>query len=303
MGKTTLVFQVGCKLSKIDDSKVLLCDVDHQSSLSITCLGNEIWDKAVEDSLTIDEIFKHTTIRGHPMPGEEIIHRASGILGTRYPNLDVLPSALSLDETEIELTGTMSGSAVDSEWRKRSLICEWLEANDIDEKYDYILFDSPPATKIVTQNALAASHGYILPVIPDAVSIRGTPHLTKQMMNKIEGQFSTLSEFLRTRGRDIVSTFIPKRKLVGIVIFRVKVASSYSGYTNDVTQHLTSLNRIYNSGEIIKPYILDGVGVSESMTRRLPVYEFTSRQNIGGRGFPKIFTKITKELKRRIDLI
>ena len=303
VGKTTLAFQVGCRLSKIDNSKVLLCDVDHQSSLSITCLGGVGWDDAVNTNSTIDEIFKYMTLQGHQMPDTSIIHRPSDRLGSLYPNLDILPSALSLDETEIELTGSLMGNAVESEWLKRTLLCRWLEEHKIDELYDYVIFDCPPATKIVTQNALAASHGFIVPVLPDAVSIRGTPHLTNQMLNKIENQFNTLSEFLKTRGHETVSTFINKRKLIGIIIFRVKRANSYSGYTNDIWQHIVNLRRLYPNDEIIDPYVLEGVGVSESMTRRLPVYEFTDRANIGGRGFPDIFMQITDELKRRIDLL
>lgn len=302
VGKTTLAFQVGCKLSSMKDTRVLLCDVDHQSSLSIVCLGGKAWDKAVEERKTIDQIFRSMTGKGS-MPGREIIHHPGGDLGTYYPRLDVVPSALSLDETEIDLTGSTVGNAVESEWRKRTLICEWLSQNSVDSLYDYIIFDCPPATKIVTQNALASSHGYVVPAIPDAVSIRGTPHLTNQMMTKIEDQFNTLSGFLKTKGEKIVPTFVSSRKFLGIVIFRIKPAGSYSGWTNDANQHLTGLQKLYSGGEIIEPMIKEGVGVSQSLTRRLPVYLFPSEQNIGKRGFPKAFSELTVEIKKRVDVI
>ena len=155
VGKTTLAFQIGCKLASMKDVNVLLCDVDHQSSLSIVCLGGKAWDEAVEEHKTIDQIFKSMIGKGS-MPGKEIIHHPSGNLGAFYPRLDIIPSALSLDETEIDLTSSTVGNAVESEWRKRTLLCEWLSQNAIDELYDYIIFDCPPATKIVTQNALAS---------------------------------------------------------------------------------------------------------------------------------------------------
>lgn len=41
---------------------------------------------------------------------------------------------------------------------KRTLICRWLEESGVDDEYDLIIFDCPPATKIVSQNAIAASH-------------------------------------------------------------------------------------------------------------------------------------------------
>jgi chromosome partitioning protein len=303
VGKTTLAFQFGCWLASQRDTRVLLCDVDHQSSLSITCLGGTDWDAAVRGKTTIDKIFRHMTEEASPLPGREIIHHPGGDLGRLYPRLDVVPSALSLDETEIDLTGSMRGNAVESEWHKRTLICDWLEKNRIDDDYDYVLFDCPPATKIVTQNALATSHGYIVPAIPDAVSIRGTPHLTNQILSKIESQFATLSEFLTTKGKHIASTFVPRRRLVGIVIFRIKPAGSYSGWTNDATEHYTNLQRIYNHGEIIQPLIEEGVGVSQSLTWRLPVYQFPRHVNIGGRGFPRIFSEVSRELQRRIDTL
>lgn len=302
VGKTTLAFQIGCRLSSMKNTRVLLCDVDHQSSLSIVCLGGDTWDKAVKNRRTIDQVFRSMTGKAS-MPGREIIHHPGGNLGRLYPRLDVVPSALSLDETEIELTGSTIGNVVESEWRKRTLLCEWLSQNSVDRLYDYIIFDCPPATKIVTQNALACSHAYVIPAIPDAVSIRGTPHLTNQMMTKIEGQFNSLSGFLKSKGERIVPTFVKSRKFIGIVIFRIRPAGSYSGWTNDANQHLKGLQRIYRGGEIMKPFIKEGVGVSQSLTRRLPVYQFPSEQNIGGQGFPEKFSKVTTEIKKRVDAI
>ena len=95
----------------------------------------------------------------------------------RYSSLDMVPASLQLDDIEIELTATHQGNAIQSEWNKRTLLCRWIEETKLDKLYDYIIFDCPPATKIVSQNAIAASHGYIIPVVPEAVMERGAPHL------------------------------------------------------------------------------------------------------------------------------
>lgn len=301
VGKTTLTFQMASRLSSINNKKVLICDVDHQSSLSITVLGGKNWDRTVKDHKTIDQIFTSMT-KSSALPGKEIIHHAEGELGKIYPNLDIVPSALSLDETEIDLTGSVVGNPIESEWRKRTLICEWLSKNSIDKIYDYIVFDCPPATKIVTQNALAASHGYLVPTIPDAVSVRGTPHLTEQMMGKIEKQFTNLSEYLKTKGQNVVDTFVPHRAFIGIVITRIKTSGpSFTGYTLDASANLKALQKLYDENTFIKPMIEEGVGVSESLSRSLPVYDLKSEANISGRGFDKTFADLTVEIKRRVD--
>ena len=48
VGKTTLAFHLGTGLARYrTGTKVLLIDIDHQSSLSILCLGTEKWKQAV----------------------------------------------------------------------------------------------------------------------------------------------------------------------------------------------------------------------------------------------------------------
>lgn len=191
VGKTTLAFHLACGLERYHHSRVLLIDIDHQSSLSILCLGPEGWEQRVDAGLTVDSIFQHFTVPGKPLPGREILHEKAMSRpwlsdyenSFRYPRLDIVPATLRLDETEIALTSAQFGDAISSEWRKRTLLCEWLESTGLDATYDYIVVDCPPATKIVTQNAIALSHGYVIPVVPEAVMERGAPHL-QQLISK-----------------------------------------------------------------------------------------------------------------------
>ena len=53
--------------------------------------------------------------------------------------------------------------------------------------------------------------------------------------------------------------------------------------------------------KIIKPYIIEGVGVPECLSRGYPVYDYPQTQNVKKRGFVDIFKKVTVELKKRID--
>jgi len=120
VGKTTLAFHLATGLAKYHQARVLLVDVDHQSSLSIVCLGAARWDKEVSAGNTVDRVFQHVTVPGTGMPGDEIVIKASR---RNYPSMDLLPASLHLDDTEIELTATQVGSAIQSEWIKRTLLC------------------------------------------------------------------------------------------------------------------------------------------------------------------------------------
>jgi len=299
VGKTALAFHLATGLERYHKERVLLVDVDHQSSLSLTIMKPKEWEEAVEKGRTLNAVFEHFTSSGAELPGKEIIYKKP--YPYDYPELDLLPATLQLDETEIDLTSTTVGNPVESEWNKRTLICKWLEKNKIDEDYSYIIFDSPPATKIVTQNAIAASHAYVIPVIPDAVSTRGIPHLVGRMFGKIDEKLAGLAKYLKGKGKNLVTTYIPKTQLAAIVIFKIKTSGpSYSGYTLDHTRHLSSISDRY-SDYILEPYIVDGVGVPECMTRGLPVYNFPNTQNVRNRGFVKRFKKITEQIKQRVD--
>jgi len=299
VGKTTLSFQLAAGLARYHKAKVLLVDVDHQSSLSIVCLTGSIWSAAVQANRTINEVFK-PFIKPSPPPGAGIIeHRAiKASTSPHYASLDIVPASLQLDDIEIDLTASHQGNAIHSEWDKRTLICKWLEEAGIDALYDYIIFDCPPATKIVSQNAIAASHGYILPVIPEAVMERGAPHLEGMIQNGIDKKLKALA----TMG-DPRSMHVPDTKLAGLVITRIRThGPASSGYTDDHTIHLASLQRRWGS-LLLQPYIEEGTGVSQALSGGVPVYDRSATQNIGGRGLHTMFRDLTAELKKRIDAL
>jgi len=300
VGKTTVAFHLATGLARYHDSRVLLVDVDHQSSLSLVCLSDQQWNEAIEEQKTVNSIFLHYTTPGTLLPGKEIILNQP-MAG--YRSLDILPAELQLDETELDLSGTGVGGAIVSEWEKRTLIAKWIEENNVDEDYDYIIFDCPPATKIVTQNAIAVSHGYFIPTIPDSVSIRGISHLIDRMFVKIDEKLAGLAKYLRSKGREIVGSYVEGTNFLGIIIFRIRVhGPARSHYVSDHTTHLRRLESEHHT-DIIYPLIEEGVGVSESMAERRPVYDSSHNKNVRDRDYIEVFKNITLECKHRIDKI
>ena len=298
VGKTTLSFQLAAGLVRYHNpAKVLVVDMDHQSSLSIVCLGAPAWNARVSAGETINEVFKPFIGQSQTMPGAEIIS-STQLNSQHYGNLKIVPASLQLDDIEIELTASHHGNAIQSEWNKRTLVCRWLEESGVDDEFDYIIFDCPPATKIVSQNAIAASHGYIIPVIPEAVMERGAPHLFNMVQTGIDTRLKALAAMGTPR-----AMHVPDTALAGVAITRIQThGPAASGYTDDHTQHLASLQRYWGTN-LVRPYIEAGTGVSQALAEGVPVYDRSGNQNVGLRGFHNMYRQLTDALKVRIDAL
>jgi chromosome partitioning protein len=282
VGKSTLTFHLAAYLAKT--SRVLVVDVDHQSSLSIVMMGSALWEQAAQERKTSNSIFASFCNRKIALPGFEIV--VKNVLHKRdprqdfYPNLDLVPAQFELDDTEIEMASTTMGSAMLSEWHKRTLMAEWLDNIDADDLYDYILFDCPPATKLVSQNALAASDYFVIPVIPDVMSSRGVTHFRHLVTQKLD----TRLEFLRTGASipdmDVPKNYSPTTKMAAIVPFMAKVAgNASSGLTNIHTEQLIALRKKWGS-DMIKTVIKHMTGVAEAVDAGWPVWNAYETPNI-----------------------
>lgn len=301
VGKTTFAYQFAAGLVRFHGARVLMMDMDHQSSLSIVSLTAPVWQNLVANNRTVNEIFKPFIGNGAIFPNSSIIEKNAikqVTVARHYPNLDIVPASLQLDDIEIDLTASHHGNAIHSEWDKRTLICRWLEETGIDSQYDYIIFDCPPATKIVSQNAIAASHGYIIPVIPEAVMERGAPHLAGMIQNGIDVRLKALAALGTPR-----SMHVPDTKLVGVVVTRIRPhGPAHSGYTDDHTRHLASLKREWK-GMLFTPYIEEGTGISQALDDGVPVYDRKFTQNIGTRKLDVMYKDLTAALKIQVDLL
>lgn len=282
VGKTTLAFHLATHLART--KKVLLIDVDHQSSLSLVMLGGTLWEKAAEGRKTSNTIFESFCNRKVTMPGDEIISKNA--LHARdprynfYPNLDLVPAQFELDDTEIELASTTVGSPTVSEWQKRTLLAEWLDTTGADETYDYVVFDCPPATKLVSQNALAASDYFIIPVIPDVMSSRGVTHFRNLVTEKIDKKLAFLRAGAGISDEETPRSYVAVTKMAAIVPFMAKHAgNAASGLTNIHTEQLVSLRRLWGD-DMIKTVVKSLTGVAEAMDAGWPVWTAYETQNI-----------------------
>ncbi|WP_343873187.1 ParA family protein [Sphingomonas ursincola] len=303
VSKTTLSFHLACFLSR--DARVLLIDVDHQSSLSIVTLGAQLWQAQVDGGNTVNRVFESFTNRRIPMPGSEIIIRnALHSRDSRYnlfPNLDFVAAQFELDDTEIDLASTSFGQASQSDWEKRTLLASWLDNINAQAMYDYVIFDCPPATKIVSQNALSCSHCYLVPVIPDELSSRGVTHFAGLVTRKIDERLAYLRNDARIPDNHVPSNYEATTGMAAIVPSLVKSAGrAESGMTNIHTEQLATLRRRWQ-GSVLETIGKHYIGVPEAMNAGWPIWNYAG-QNAKS-GVKRMMTGICNELKQRIDAI
>lgn len=303
VGKTTLSLHLACHLA--ETSRVLVVDVDHQSSLSNVILGTSQWDKQVSANHTINRVFESFANRRVPMPGTEIIVKNPFHLKRSwqnfYPNLDIVPAQFELDDTEIDLASTSYGNASLSDWEKRTLIANWLDSINAKSKYDYILFDCPPATKIVSQNALSCSDGYIVPVIPDDLSSRGVSHFRGLVENKVDERLKYLRATARLDDAQVPENYVADTKMAAIAPSIVKVAGrAASGYTNIHTEQLTALRNRWGP-LVINRVGENQIGIPEAVNAGWPVWQYWGGN--ARRAVKTMMTHICQELKIKIDAL
>lgn len=183
VGKTTLSIGIADYLSQ-NKYSVLIIDADPQFN-STQAMLDEYKKKGYEDleseknyynievlpnNKTIYKLFEFQTnmsrVYSTPKVDDLIINLKN--------NLDILCGDLSL---------VLVNKVSDHTFVKR--IRNFIEDNNLKEKYDYIIIDCPPTLTIYTDSALMASDYYLIPNRIDRYSIVGIDSLQQAVMNLI----------------------------------------------------------------------------------------------------------------------
>src|SRR5205085_7766107 len=162
----------------------------------------------------------------------------------------------------------------------------------------FIIFDCPPATKLVSQNALAASNYYLIPVIPDEMSSRGVTHFKNLVENKIDGKLNYLKGVAGVSATETPKSYVPHTKLAGIVPFMAKPAgAALSGLTNLHTRQIYNLRRQWND-EVLKAVVKHMTGFAEAMDSGWPIWNIAA--NNATPALRSMMTRVCKEIEERI---
>ncbi|AKK08690.1 hypothetical protein CTEST_06255 [Corynebacterium testudinoris] len=150
VGKTTSTINLGACLAE-QGRKVLLVDLDPQGALSAG-LG-----------VPFDEL--DLTVYNLLIDNQTSIH--SAIHSTSVPGMDLVPANIDLSAAEIQLVNEVG--------REQTLA---RALRPVMKDYDFIILDCQPSLGLLTVNALACSHGVIIPMECEYFSLRGLALLT-----------------------------------------------------------------------------------------------------------------------------
>ena len=153
VGKTTTAVNLGASLA-VAEKRTLVIDCDPQGNTT-SALGypKDPTRRTLYQSLILNE------------PLERIILR------TQVESLDIIPSDKNLAGAAVELV-----SADEREFRLKSVL------QQIREKYEFILIDSPPALDLLTLNALAAADSVLVPIQCEYLALEGVSELLDTLM-------------------------------------------------------------------------------------------------------------------------
>ncbi len=197
VAKTTSTLNLGVALTELG-KRVLAVDMDPQGNLTMSQgIDPESLEKSLFDVLV------------HRLPIEEVIV---------HSELDVATSTIDLAGAEMALSSQIG--------RERALE---KALKPIQERYDYILIDTPPSLGLLTINALAASDGVIVPVQCEYLSLRGllqlerTLEMIRENINprvRIQGILATLFDARTLHGREAIEIL---KENFGPLVFKTVV--------------------------------------------------------------------------------
>nr|CAI4093972.1 Plasmid partitioning protein ParA [Marinitoga okinawensis] len=155
VGKTFIVFNLATYINFLQKSKknkkILVIDLDPQANTSENFLDNEQLNYT--EDLNISMLFEEDI---------DIPRWKSLIMPTKFENIDIVPSLLTLAKVE-----NSSINIMDRTSRLKYFIDEY------GKNYDYIIIDNPPSTNIFTANALKVAEYIFIPLLPDRLSLVG----------------------------------------------------------------------------------------------------------------------------------
>ena len=239
VGKTTTTVNLGAYLAKAGH-RVLLIDLDPQANAT-SGLGVEhkqlergIYEVLVTQT-TINDIIVPTNIDG--------FHLAPATLALAGANVELVP----LDRREFLLNDNL---------------------RDLEDKYDYILIDSPPSLGVLTINGLVAAREVLIPLQAEYYSLEGL----SQLLETIDLVKNNLQDKLSILGV-VLTMYDPQYRLSDAV--------------------LEELYKFFPNEQIFRSVIPRNIRLAEAPSYGQPILNYDPR-SAGAKAYRKLADEIHK---------
>jgi chromosome partitioning protein len=183
VGKTTTTFHIGCALAMFEPKKkVLLIDADPQTNLTFLCCNDTRWKSRIEANGSLETIYSAYLDQQKKSLRDIIWERPMD--RSELAKIDLVPSTIELLDIDLRLQSKTKAATTIHEVAQihldqRSILSEAIK--EVATDYDYILIDCPPNLYLATQNALYASDGYLVTLMPDHFSTVGVTFLDRKI--------------------------------------------------------------------------------------------------------------------------
>lgn len=252
VGKTSLIVNVAAGLAGLG-KKVLLFDLDTQSNASIWLLRLERWNTInATNHGAILSIFEPNKTRIRDIIIRDVVEDKGGV--KVLPGLDLVPTNFSLVDLENEYTGDP---------KVPHYLVFQQQLAEIEDQYDYILFDCPPNILRASQCGVFNSNEIIVPANPDALSLVGFTLLVDKL-----GRFHQLSASFRQ------SAMGPAAQVRGIVFNSIKTGVDIEVPKMRMQLRLNQFRaakRVAADAKIFQTQVRDAMVVRRAVTLGLPV--------------------------------
>lgn len=237
VGKTAIAvnFAAYCGITK--GLKVLLIDLDPQTNTTFSCITVEAWETHTSEKGTVADLLNYAA---HKQVRQTTVQLNDVVYKDVFKNVDLIPSTYEMFTIDLDLNQATAREGLLRRALKGSLAA-----------YDLIICDCPPNFGLVTQNALALSTDYVIPVSPDYLSSIGIA-------------------LLKTRIEQFTADIATHIRLAGIVFSRIGRPAQFrasnmevvrSTFGNDVmTSTIRELVPIAESAQTQTPVVLMNAG-------------------------------------------
>ncbi|GGX41034.1 ParA family protein [Saccharospirillum salsuginis] len=256
VGKTALAVNLAAYCGQ-RGFKTLLIDLDPQTNATFSTMGVSRWTKETTAKGTVADLLgarNHSNATGSNKDAQSVIVK------NVFTNVDLIPSHIDLFTVDLDLA-----SASFRETRLRKSL------KPIQDEYDAIICDCPPNLTIPTQNALAFSTHYIVPVTLDFLSAIGVGLLVKRV-----------EEFSSDLDHELIQA--------GIVITRVGRPAIHREETE------ATLREQFGDA-IVEHTIKERVSVSNAAQQGNSIFETNDRDA------KEQFENVCQELMKRVGLL